>query len=214
MSTYRLICILSDDLVVLSASQGSREVWRKCKCRTQHKCLETGIDLFGKEAFRPITSSYDMRRRIDAQVMKRWMMEVNSNPPDDNAKKKSSVKCKCGRPVRPLSDMTEEEMERVIFLIMDSEIHLGADARLSMDEVKGCIDLTEPDDRAKVIHFTVRCFIGKLYLSEHSGYLRLFNENDEESTIEWNPELDRFLLSKGFDLIDAGLAIDKTKMNQ
>lgn len=68
---------------------------------------------------------------------------------------------------------------RVIYLLMKSK---GKDS-VTIKEVNNSIESVEPDDNAIVINFTVRCFIGRLYLSQHSGKIRLYNEDDEEQKI-------------------------------
>lgn len=118
--------------------------------------------------------------------------------------------------LRPLQYAETDEIEQIIFLVMDSAVHLDADARFTIEEVRNCIESTEPDDNAIVVYFSVRCYSGTLYLSQHSGLVRLFNEEEKEEQIEFNPELYSYLLSRGFDLFDlipAGLAIDKTKLH-
>lgn len=117
--------------------------------------------------------------------------------------------------LRPLQYLTQEEIEHVLWLIHDSETHLDKDSRISKEEISGCIDSIEPDDNAIVVNHTVGCFIGKLYLSSHSGYLRLYDEDDNEERIEWKPELYAYLCKQGidiFNLIPTNQAIDSTKL--
>lgn len=117
--------------------------------------------------------------------------------------------------LRPLQYAEKDEIEHIIWLVNDSAVHLDDDSRISKEEASNSIDVIEPDDNAIVVYFTIRCFEGKLYLSNHSGLLRMYDEEDKEQPIEFKPELFRYLLSKRFDLfglIDAGLAINKTQI--
>lgn len=114
--------------------------------------------------------------------------------------------------LRSLHYATREEREEMIWLLMErANLHLDADARITREEMVDCIESTEPDDNAVCVYFTCRCFEGLLYLSSHSGLLRLYDQDDKEQPVEYNPELIRYQLSCGFDihgLIDEGLAID------
>lgn len=115
--------------------------------------------------------------------------------------------------LRPLQYLTEEEIDHVLWLIHNSEVHLTPDCAVDKDEIS--IDSIDPDDNAVVVNHTIRCFIGKLYLSEHSGYLRLYDENDVEQPIEWKPELFAYLCKQGidiFNLIPTNQALDQTKL--
>lgn len=120
--------------------------------------------------------------------------------------------------LRPMQYLTEEEIEHVLWLIHDSETHLGEEARISKEEINGCIESIDPDDDAIVVNHTIRCFAGKLYLSSHSGYLRLYEEceeDDQERPIEWKPELYAYLCKQGidiFNLITSNQAINSTEL--
>lgn len=139
--------------------------------------------------------------RDETEVAHSWDATLESEHPDKLL-------------LRPLSSMTEEEIKEVLFIIMDSPVHLDKDSRFTKAEFDNCIDSIEPDDNAIVVHFSLRCIELKLYISEHSGLIRLYDEDDKEQYFEFNPMLFKCLLSKGFDLfglIEAGLAIDSTK---
>ncbi len=117
--------------------------------------------------------------------------------------------------LRPLSDMTEEEVKEVLLMILDSPIHLDKDERVTKEEINACINSIEPDDNAFVVYFSLRCADMHLYISNHSGLIRLYDEDSIEQYFEFHPELVRYLLSKSFDLfglIDSGIAIDKTTL--
>lgn len=78
-----------------------------------------------------------------------------------------------------LNHIKRADILRVIYLLMKSK---GKDS-VTIKEVSCSIEGIEPDDNAIVVNFSVRCFIGRLYLSQHSGKIRLYNEDDEEQKI-------------------------------
>ena len=78
-----------------------------------------------------------------------------------------------------LNFIKRADILRVIYLLMTSK---GKD-KVTVKEVASSIEEIEPDDNAIVVNFTVRCFIGRLYLSQHSGKIRLYNEDDVEQPI-------------------------------
>ncbi len=95
-----------------------------------------------------------------------------------------------------LNHIKRADILRVIYLLMKSE---GKDS-VTIKEANTSIDSVEPDDNAIVVNFTVRCFIGRLYLSQHSGKIRLYNEDDEEQKISrlQMKEVKEFLRSKNY----------------
>lgn len=112
--------------------------------------------------------------------------------------------------LRELPSMTTNEQEHLIWFLMNSPIR---GTKLSKKDLKGCIDSVSPDDNAIVINFSYSCFAGELYVSTHSGLIRLYDgdQEDTELLIPFEPKMYAWLLSKGFDLfglIDSGLAIN------
>lgn len=97
-----------------------------------------------------------------------------------------------------LNFIKRADILRVIYLLMKSK---GKDS-VTIKEVNCSIEGVEPDDNAIVVHFSVRCFIGQLYLSQHSGKIRLYNEDDEEQKISrlQMKAVKEFLRSKNYKI--------------
>ncbi len=123
--------------------------------------------------------------------------------------------------LRPLSDMTEDECKYLAWFHMDSEKHLDADARITIEEVDTNIvygdgGLMVDSNAAVVIEISCRCFEGQLCVRAN-GDLEMWSERGERLEMDRQGESVRYLLSKGFDifnLIPEGLAIDKTKLTE
>lgn len=97
-----------------------------------------------------------------------------------------------------LNFIKRADILRVIYLLMKSK---GSDS-VTLKEVNGCIDSVEPDDNAIYVNFSVRCFIGVLYLSQHSGKIRLYNEDEDEQKISrlQMKAVKEFLRSKNYQV--------------
>lgn len=98
-----------------------------------------------------------------------------------------------------LNLIKRSDIHWVIYLLMQHHIGPKKDG-VTKNEAKQSIDAIEPDDNAIVVYFTVRCFIGILYLSQHSGKIRLYNEDDEEQKISrlQMKNVKEFLRSKNY----------------
>ncbi len=81
-----------------------------------------------------------------------------------------------------LNFMKQADIKQVIYLLMQSPKVPKID-RVTKKEAYQSIESIEPDDNAIVVDFSIRCFVGKLYLSQHSGKIRLYNEDDKEEKI-------------------------------
>lgn len=81
-----------------------------------------------------------------------------------------------------LNFIKRADILRVIYLLMQHPKVPKKD-KVTVKEANCSLEGIEPDDNAIVVNFSVRCFIGRLYLSQHSGKIRLYNEDDEEQKI-------------------------------
>jgi len=125
----------------------------------------------------------------------------------------SHYSCKRFKPaLRPLSDMTEEEMS-VLVQILFSDVDDKIDPEELQLEMFYWDNATMVDGDIQVrANISCRCFQGQLAIRE-CGSMQLFDD-DKGSPVRLNniPEGTRYLLSKRFDLfglIEAGLAIKK-----
>lgn len=117
--------------------------------------------------------------------------------------------------LRPLSDMTEEEIIHLLWVNNDSE-QLDADCRISKEEIIQAIDeqVFDKEHNRWRIMYSCRCFVGT-FIIEGNGDMELYDEDDDLQGLENRSESFRYLLKQHFDLfnlIPEGLAIDKTKI--
>lgn len=81
-----------------------------------------------------------------------------------------------------LDHIKRADINQVIYLLMQHPKVPKKD-KVTKKEACNSIDQIEPDDNAIVVYFSVRCFIGILYLSQHSGKIRLYDEDEVEQKI-------------------------------
>lgn len=117
--------------------------------------------------------------------------------------------------LRPLSDMTEEEMIQVIQLTvpdsMEDKPTVGDyDLDLFYNDGGNMVD----GDVAIGANYSCICYEGQIAIRE-CGSVHFFNEDGNPENAYNIPKVYTFLLSKHFDLfglIEAGIASDKTKI--
>jgi hypothetical protein len=119
--------------------------------------------------------------------------------------------------LRPLSDMTEEEMRGLIKILFSDVEDKISDDELQDVEMFYWDNSTMVDGDIQVgANFDCRCFEGQLAIRE-CGSMFLWDADGKELRWLTNiPEASRYLLGLGFDLyklIPDGLVIDKTTLN-
>lgn len=115
--------------------------------------------------------------------------------------------------LRPLSDMTEEEMIaylQILFSDVDDKIDADEfDLEMFYNDGGSMVD----GDIEVGANISCRCYEGQIAI-RNCGSTFLFDDSGELTRVINIPEGIRLLLSKHFDLfglIESGLAIDKTK---
>lgn len=100
--------------------------------------------------------------------------------------------------LRPLSDMTEDEIRHFVWVNMDSETHLDSDSRVSAEEIEIESEY-QPDHKRLKIVVSCRCFEGTFFI-DSNGDTRLYDDNDEGQPIDHQLENFLYLIKQGFDL--------------
>lgn len=117
--------------------------------------------------------------------------------------------------LRPLSSMTQEEMFELINSTAPDDMEDipeidEYDLEMFYNDGGNMVD----GDVAVGCNFSCRCYEGQIAIT-HDGTIHYYNDNGDRERAHNLPKAYKYLLSKHFDLfglIDAGLAIDKTKL--
>lgn len=120
--------------------------------------------------------------------------------------------------LRPLFDMTEDEAVQLLQVLFQSPSDVLNEIKpdeISLDLVLNDDGLLVDDNCAVVLDFSCRCYEGQLGILK-DGSLSLFDDSGKPDRLSNMPEGFRYLLTQQFDLfnlIESGLAISKTPIN-
>lgn len=116
--------------------------------------------------------------------------------------------------LRPLSDMTEEEMIGLLQSMVPQDMETKpTDEDYDLEMFRNDEGLMVDGDVAVGANITCICYVGQIAIRE-SGDIDMFDEDGKPERVINQPAGFHYLLSKHFDLfglIESGLAIDKTK---
>jgi hypothetical protein len=119
--------------------------------------------------------------------------------------------------LKPLSNMTEEEMIGLLLAMIPADLEDAPDAdehilEMFYNDGGNYVDA----DVAVGANYSVRCYEGQIAIGENGG-IEMFDEEGKREKV-WNQSVAfYYLLSHGFDLfslIENGLALDATKISE